>query len=188
MPSGPIVAQGGLGVGDGRCMAGDGGDGVGEGVGLGLVSILGPGVGVGLASPAEGVPVPPGLAATPDATGLGDDDAAGRVDENTLVSGAGSEPPGLVQLGVGAEVAAAVGDAAGNARAEDRPGSWVTCRTWMETAESARKAIAPADTTMTGTVLPAGWDRTTAPAWPTVVRTRSVSRATASRPAGSRGQ
>ena len=185
-----MVAQGvlGLGDGDGRCMAGDGGDGVGEGVGLGSVSVLGPGVGVGLAPPAEGVPVPPGLAATPDAIGLGDD-AAGRVDENTLVSGAaGSGLPGLDQLGVGAEVAAPVGDAAGAVRAEDRPWSWVTCSTWMETAESARKAIAPADTTMTGTVLPAGWDRTTAPAWPTVVRTRSVSSATASWPAGSRGQ
>ena len=94
MPSGPTVAQGvlGLGDGDGRCMAGDGCVGADEGEGLGSASILGA-PGVGLGPPAEGVPVPPGLAATPDATGLGDD-KAGRVDETTLVSGtAGSEPP-----------------------------------------------------------------------------------------------
>jgi hypothetical protein len=58
----------------------------------------------------------------------------------------------------------------------------------METAESARKAIAPADSTMTGTVLPAGWDRTSVPTCPTVVLTRSTASASASPAAGSGGQ
>ena len=42
-------------------------------------------------------------------------------------------------------------------------GGWMTR---MDTADSARKAIAPAETTMTGTVLTAGWERKTAPAHP----------------------
>ena len=63
------------------------------------------------------------------------------------------------------------GDPANNGVAGPR-GGWMT---WMDTADSARKAIAPAETTMTGTVLPAGWERNTAPARPTVVRIRSAS-------------
>ena len=59
--------------------------------------------------------------------------------------------------------------------------------TRIDTADRARKAIAPADTTMTGTVLPAGWERKTAPARPAAVRIRSASSASASWGAGSRG-
>ena len=62
------------------------------------------------------------------------------------------------------------------------------CSTWMETAESARKAIAPADSTMTGTVLPAGWDRMSVPTCPTLVLIRSATSASASCAAGSGGQ
>lgn len=54
------------------------------------------------------------------------------------------------------------------------------CSTRIETVESSRKAIAPADTTMTGTVLPAGWERKTAPVWPTPVLIRPVNSARAS--------
>ncbi len=61
-------------------------------------------------------------------------------------------------------------------------------RTWIETVESSRKAIAPADTTMTGRVLPAGCSRKTAPVWPAPVRTRSASRASVSCATGSGGQ
>lgn len=61
-------------------------------------------------------------------------------------------------------------------------------RTRIETAESRRKAIAPPDITMTGTVLPAGWRRKTAPACPTPVLIRSASSASASCAAGSAGQ
>ena len=74
------------------------------------------------------------------------------------------------------------------AEADDRSGSRGMCNTWMETAESARKAIAPADSTMTGTVLPAGWERITVPTCPTVVLIRSATSANASRTAGSGGQ
>ena len=58
----------------------------------------------------------------------------------------------------------------------------------METADSARKAIAPAEMTMTGTVLPAGWERTSVPSWPTVVLIRSATNASASCAGGSGGQ
>jgi len=46
--------------------------------------------------------------------------------------------------------------------------------------DSNKKAIAPADTTMTGTVLPAGWERKTAPVWPAPVLIRSANSAKAS--------
>jgi len=58
----------------------------------------------------------------------------------------------------------------------------------METVESTRKAIAPADTTMTGTVLPAGCERKMAPVCPAEVLIRSASSATASCAVGSCGQ
>ncbi|HTX25626.1 MAG TPA: hypothetical protein VME19_01265 [Streptosporangiaceae bacterium] len=58
----------------------------------------------------------------------------------------------------------------------------------MDTAETARKAIAPADITMTGTVLPAGWERTSVPTCPTVVLIRSTISASASCATGSGGQ
>ncbi len=54
------------------------------------------------------------------------------------------------------------------------------CRTRMETVDRTRKAIAPAEITMTGTVLPAGCMRKTAPACPMVVLIRSASSASAS--------
>ncbi len=62
-------------------------------------------------------------------------------------------------------------------------GSWLSagvgCSTRIETADSSRKAITPAETTMTGTALPAGWERKTAPARPKPVLTQS---ATSARP------
>src|SRR5260370_31776193 len=53
-------------------------------------------------------------------------------------------------------------------------------RTRMETVENSRNAIAPPESTMIGTVLPAGCRRKTAPARPTPVLIRSASSARAS--------
>src|SRR6266567_7827354 len=61
-------------------------------------------------------------------------------------------------------------------------------RTRIETVEKSRKAIAPPESTMTGTVLPAGCRRKTAPARPMAVLIRSASSANTSCTAGSRGQ
>jgi len=57
----------------------------------------------------------------------------------------------------------------------------------METADSARKAMAPPDISMTGPVVPAGCVRKTEPARAMVVLIRSTTRANASCTAGSRG-
>ncbi len=62
------------------------------------------------------------------------------------------------------------------------------CRTRIETVENKRKTIAPAETAMTGTVLPAGCERKTAPVCPTPVLIRSASSASPSCRAGSGGQ
>ncbi len=62
------------------------------------------------------------------------------------------------------------------------------CRTRIETVENKRKTIAPAETAMTGTVLPAGCERKTAPVCPTLVLIRSASSASPSWGAGSGGQ
>jgi hypothetical protein len=59
--------------------------------------------------------------------------------------------------------------------------------TRMDTAETARKAIAPADSSMTGTVLPAGCWRRTDPVRTSVVLTRSPTCASAICGVGSRG-
>lgn len=61
-------------------------------------------------------------------------------------------------------------------------------RTWIETVESRRKAMAPPDSTMIGTVLPAGCKRTTAPVCQAPVLIRSLNSAKASCGAGSEGQ
>jgi len=61
-------------------------------------------------------------------------------------------------------------------------------RTWIETVESRRKAIAPPDSTMIGTVLPAGCKRTTAPVCRAPILIRSLKSARASCRAGSEGQ
>ncbi len=80
-------------------------------------------------------------------------------------------------------------EAAGPAAPENAwPGSrGVVWMTRMDTADRTRKAIAPAETTITGTVLPAGCERNTAPARPTVVLIRSAASATANWGAGSLG-
>jgi hypothetical protein len=57
----------------------------------------------------------------------------------------------------------------------------------METADSARKAIAPPDISMTGPVVPAGCMRTTEPACEMEVLIRCANSASASRGAASRG-
>jgi len=80
-------------------------------------------------------------------------------------------------------------EATGNVLEAD---DWVvvrgSCRTRIETVEKTRNAIAPPEIIMTGTVLPAGCRRKTAPACPTVVLIRSASSASANCAAGSRGQ
>ncbi len=70
----------------------------------------------------------------------------------------------------------------------DWTGADAVGRTRIETVENKRKTIAPAETTMTGTVLPAGWERKTAPVWPTLVLIRSANSASPSCAAGSGGQ
>jgi hypothetical protein len=109
---------------------------------------------------------------------------------------AGINPPGSGSgnpPGTGDTLAdATLADAAGAACAAAAPASWPGAlgpgRSRAETVESKRKAIAPADTTMSGTVLPAGWERKTAPAWPRPVLIRSLNRASTSCGAGSAGQ
>jgi hypothetical protein len=82
----------------------------------------------------------------------------------------------------------AIADAAGaGPEAGDPSGPRGSRRTRMETADSTRKAIAPADISMTGPVVPAGCVRKTEPAWAMVVLTRSANSAIASCTAGSRG-
>jgi hypothetical protein len=67
------------------------------------------------------------------------------------------------------------------------PGSGRPESAGAETVDNSRNAIAPADTTITGTVLPAGWERKTAAARPAPVLIRSAISARTSWPAGSRG-
>jgi hypothetical protein len=57
----------------------------------------------------------------------------------------------------------------------------------METADSISKAIAPADTSMTGPEAPAGCTRKTEPICPMVALIRSTNSANASGTTGSRG-
>jgi hypothetical protein len=147
----------------------------GEGDGDGDADALGLGVGAGV----NGI----------DGKGCGDVVATGLVED----SGAGPEPAGPEppEPAVGRacddrEPGSVVGDPPTTASSAGRPES--RCSTWMDTAESARKAIAPADITMTGTVLPAGCERTSVPTCPTVVRTRSTISASASCGTGSGGQ
>src|SRR6266566_1602049 len=61
-------------------------------------------------------------------------------------------------------------------------------RTRIETVDRSRNAIAPPESTMTCTVLPAGCRRNTAPTRPMAVLIRSASSANTSCTAGSRGQ
>lgn len=142
------------------------------------------GAGVGSALPARIPPLPessrapapcPALPGTPVA---GSDPAPGsRPAEPGSVLPDGDEAPVRVFSG---RLAAAPANGGG----PETRGGWMTR---MDAADRARKAIAPAETTMTGTVLPAGWERKTAPAHPILVRTRSTARARASCSAGSRG-
>src|SRR5581483_6542773 len=82
-------------------------------------------------------------------------------------------------------VAIGLAEAAGEIPAADGSAG-PRCRTWIETVEKSRNAIAPPDSTMIGTVLPAGCSRRTAPARPMPVLIRSVNSAKASCAAGSR--
>jgi hypothetical protein len=82
----------------------------------------------------------------------------------------------------------AIADAAGaGAEAGDASGPRGSRRMRMETADSTRKAIAPADISMTGPVVPAGCLRKTEPACAMVVLIRSADSANASGTPGSRG-
>jgi hypothetical protein len=82
----------------------------------------------------------------------------------------------------------AIADAAGaGPEAGDPSGPCGSRRMRMETADSTRKAIAPADISMTGPVVPAGCARKTEPACVMVVLIRSANSANASCTAGSRG-
>ena len=122
--------------------------------------------------------------------GRGDQPAAGLVEVTGATLGpTGPGWPVVGEAGSGLGVGIPVADSpAVPGSAEERPGLGGRRRTWMETAERARKAIAPADITITGTVLPAGWERTSVPSWPTVVLTRSASSASASCAWGNGGQ
>ena len=57
-----------------------------------------------------------------------------------------------------------------------------------DSADRTKNEVMATVTAMTGSVLPAGWTRTMAPACPNADRTRSASRAAANWAAGSRGQ
>jgi len=174
------------GVGDGCRMAGDD---VGDGPGSGSPSDGGP-PGDGEGGPIEGVTPAPGLA-VPVLVGRGRGvKGAGLVEKTgATLAPIGPEPPVVGGAGDGLGVGIPVAEPSPvPARDEGRPGLWGRCRTWMETADSARNAIAPADITMTGTVLPAGWERTSVPSWPTVVLIRSATSASASCAGGSGGQ
>jgi hypothetical protein len=82
----------------------------------------------------------------------------------------------------------AIADAAGaGPEAGDPSGPRGSRRTRMETADSTRKAIAPADISMTGPVVPAGCLRKTEPACPMVALIRSANSAKPSCTPGSRG-
>jgi hypothetical protein len=82
----------------------------------------------------------------------------------------------------------AIADATGaGPEAGDPSGPRGSRRMRMETADSTRKAIAPADISMTGPVVPAGCLRKTEPACPMLVLTRSANSANASCTTGSRG-
>ena len=183
----------GLGVGDGRCIAGVSVcDGVGLESGSASVGILRDGDGVGVGGSIEGATAP-GLEGEPDpidGRGRGLKEAGGVVEKNgATVAPIGPEPPVVGGAGDGLKAGIPRADTPFvPGRAEDPPGWWGRCRTWMETADSARKAIAPAEITMTGTVLPAGWERTSVPSWPTVVLIRSATSASASCAGGSGGQ
>src|SRR5579859_2754946 len=182
MPSGPTCRQVLVGVGDGCRMAGVP---VFDGLGPGSASVGTPCGGVG--DPIGGTTPLLGVGAVAD--GRGRWRRGGRLVEETgaaLWSGPG---PVVVGAGNGLGTGIPLADSpAVPGRAEDRPGLWGRWRTWMETADSARKAIAPAEITMTGTVLPAGWERTSVPSWPTVVLIRSATSASASWAGGSGGQ
>jgi hypothetical protein len=83
------------------------------------------------------------------------------------------------------------GMALASAMGGDPAGVWSAVRgrrTWIETVESRRNAIAPPDSTIIGTVLPAGCKRTTAPVCQAPVLIRSLNSAKASCGAGSEGQ
>src|SRR5579862_2048214 len=186
MPSGPTCRQVLDGAGDGCRMAGVS---VCDGVGSGSASVGMPCGGVG--EPIEGTTPVLGVGA-PDPVvvdGRGWWRWVGLVETTGATVAAGRS--GLVVVGLGNGLGTGIPRADSPAvpgSAEVRPGSCGRCRTWMDTADSARKAIAPAEMTMTGTVLPAGWDRTSVPSWPTVVLIRSATSASASCAGGSGGQ
>ncbi len=157
----------GDGAGAGAEVVGGGwGDGVGsEGLAVGVTPAAGVGLDVGDGEPGDGAA---GL--VQESPGSGEAGPAGRACGDAEPGIPPGDPPAAI------------------AWAGDRSWSRGMCSTWMETAETARNAIAPADSTMTGTVLPAGWERMSVPTCPTVVLIRSAASASASCAAGSGGQ
>ena len=86
---------------------------------------------------------------------------------------------------IGIAAAEATGEVpAADDAVEARPG----CRTWIETVDRSRNAIAPPESTMIGHRAARRVQPQTAPARPTPVLIRSVNSANASCAAGSRGQ
>jgi hypothetical protein len=195
-PSGPTFTQAphcdvllGAGFGADGAVAPWGGV-VAAGGGV-LLAAWGADVGVGSAPPLRGVPPPLLLVPLPWPP-LPPVPAPGPAPLPGPVS-APWPPPAAAGLGGLASDAPEMGIASavatGNApEADDGVAVRGAGRTRIETVEKSRNAIAPPESTMTGTVLPAGCRRKTAPARPMAVLIQSASSANASRAAGSRGQ
>ena len=109
--------------------------------------------------------------------------------ERAVVSTRSWEPAGSpARCGEDPGMRTAIADATGaGPEAEDPSGPRGSRKMRMETADRTRKAIAPADISMTGPVVPAGCVRKTEPACAMVVLIRSANSADASCTAGSRG-
>ena len=215
-PDGAAEAETGLGAGAGMEAEGGSDDGTGAGgaaaegetdaVADGTPGAVADAVGFGVESaPAPtGVPPPPApvvlLAVFPvPVSGAAPEPLPGRSGElgrgngsdpvRAVVSTLPSEPPGSsARCREDPGMRTAIADAAGaGPEAGDSSGPRGSRRTRMETADSTRKAIAPADISMTGPVVPAGCLRKTEPACPMVALTRSANSANPSCTPGSRG-
>jgi len=213
---GAAEAETGLGAGAGMEAEGGSDDGTGAGgaaaegetdaVADGTPGAVADAVGFGVESAAAptGVPPPPApvvlLAVFPvPVSGAAPEPLPGRSGEvgrgngsdpvRAVVSTLPSEPTGSsARCREDPGMRTAIADAAGaGPEAGDPSGPRGSRRTRMETADSTRKAIAPADISMTGPVVPAGCLRKTEPACPMVALTRSANSANPSCTPGSRG-
>jgi hypothetical protein len=137
-----------------------------------------------LAGPVAGV-APELLLGRPGEVGRGN----GSDPVRAVVSTRLSEPTGSsARCREDPEMRTAIADAAGaRPEAGDPFGPCGSRRMRTETADSTRKAIVPADSSMTGPVVPAGCARKTEPARAMLVLIRSANSANASCTAGSRG-